>query len=46
MYYAPQLGDFNDDLRRAGFPAFRATLVSQLRLVDVQRFAEPALPAG
>jgi hypothetical protein len=43
---SPQLGDFNDDLRRAGFPALRATLVSQLRPVDVQRFAEPALPAG
>lgn len=43
---SPQLGDFNDDLRRAGFPALRATLMSQLRPVDVQRFAEPALPAG
>ena len=42
----PQLGDFNDDLCRAGFQALRAKLVSQLRPVDVQRFAEPALPAG
>ncbi|MGD9724738.1 MAG: toprim domain-containing protein, partial [Pirellulales bacterium] len=43
---SPQFGDFNDDLRRAGFPALRATLVSQLRPVDVERFVEPALPAG
>lgn len=43
---SPQLGDFNDDLRRAGLSVLRATLVSQLRTVDVQRFAEPALPAG
>lgn len=43
---SPQLGDFNDDLCRAGFPMLRAKLVSQLRPVDVQRFAEPALPAG
>ena len=43
---SPQFGDFNDDLRRAGLPTLRATLVSQLRRADVQRFAEPALPAG
>jgi len=43
---SPRFGDFNDDLRRAGFPALRARLVSQLRPVDVERFAEPALPAG
>ncbi len=43
---SPQLGDFNDDLRRAGFPALRATLMSQLRPVDVQRFAELAFPTG
>ncbi len=43
---SPQFGDFNEDLCRAGLPALRAKLVSQLRPVDVQRFAEPALPAG
>ena len=43
---SPQLGDFNDDLCRAGFPALRAKLLSQLRPVDVQRFAEAAVPAG
>jgi hypothetical protein len=43
---SPQLGDFNDDLCRAGIPVLRAKLVSQLRPVDVQRFAEPALSAG
>jgi hypothetical protein len=43
---SPQFGDFNEDLCRAGFPALRAKLVSQLRPVDVQRFVEPALTAG
>jgi hypothetical protein len=43
---SPQLGDFNEDLCRSGFSALRARLVPQLRPVDIQRFAEPALPAG
>jgi hypothetical protein len=43
---SPQLGDFNDDLCRAGLAALRAKLVSQLRPGDAQRFAGPALPVG
>jgi len=43
---SPQFGDFNDDLCRAGLPALRAKLLSQLRPADVQRFAGPAVPVS
>jgi hypothetical protein len=43
---SPQLGDFNDDLCRAGLLALRANLLSQLRPAEVQRFAGHLLPVG
>ena len=46
MALSPRMGDFNEDLCRAGLSALRAKLVSQLRPGDVQRFAGPALPVG
>ena len=43
MVLSPQCGDFNEDLRRLGIDALRATLRVQLIPEDVTRFTGPSV---